>query len=353
MPADHPSIEVVDDVRGDVAAAFASLKEPEPAVTPADGSEGGSPEPDAQTQAQGDRPRDEHGRFAAKTVEQPTAPEPKLTDADPPPANVVQPSPADEAPRGWSADAKAKWSSLDASIRAEVQRRETQTDEAGQRWSQEKRAYDELVAPLEAASRKQGVSARDGLRNLLAAHDYLDRDAPTAIRYLAQRYRVDLAELAKAAPAPQPSSTPQPSPSLDPRIVEQVVDQRLSNWEAHRATEADIATFAQGKEHFGAVKQAMGMAMLTAGQMGQTLDLQTAYDQACWANPEIRAKLMTAQTGQADRQKSERDAAERARRGSISLNGGPSGRVTPPARTYDTVEEAARAAYAEVASRAH
>jgi hypothetical protein len=74
--------------------------------------------------------------------------------------------------------------------------------------------------------------------------------------------------------------------------------------------------------YFAAVRPAMAQLM----QTGVSASLQDAYDHACWAIPEIRARLLQEQRRVeiTQRSKSERDAAERARRAGVSVSGAPS-----------------------------
>ena len=64
---------------------------------------------------------------------------------------------------------------------------------------------------------------------------------------------------------------------------------------------SEIARFAQGKDHFDAVREDMA-ALLQAGR-AQTLD--DAYQMAIWANPATRAALIA-------KQQQEQDAARKA-----------------------------------------
>lgn len=320
---------VSDDVRADVAAAFKAHAEPEtkePEIAAA-GEE--------DETAKADRLRDERGRFT-KAEEAAQAAAPTVTDADPAQVKPAQQSSAVEPPTSWSADAKAEWQKLSPALQQAVAKREAEMSSGQQRWSEEKRNLEETLAPLRAAAQSRGIDERTGLNRLLAADQYLRRDPQGAIAWLAKSYGVDLSKLAS-----------NPQPQADPALVQlhQEVSTLKSTLEQQRAaeTEASINSFKEGKEHFDTVRVAMGRLMMA----GEAATMQEAYDKACWANPDIRAKLIAGQTAAetAARQAKEREAAEKARKGAISINGSPSGTVQPPKQDYETVEDAVRAAF--------
>lgn len=330
-----------DDVRADVLAAFAKLKDepetPEPAAATSDGD--ASPE----------RPRNERGQFTkAEGAEEPAAvaAEP-VPDADPAPDKPEQPSTAAEPPKSWSADVKAEWSKLSPAVQQAVLKRETEIDAGGRRWSEEKRQYDEVLTPVRGLARQHGVDERETINRLLSANEWLERDPKAAITAFAQAYGVDL-----GTPT---NSNAQPQPQADPRIarlhdevtgLRQTIQQRETA-EAASAIEGFAA--APGHEHFEAVKVRMGQLMGS----GQAQSLDEAYEQAIWSDPTIRSQLIAAQTAQAatERRAAEQAAVAKAKAGSLSLSGSPVGTAAPVARQqYDTVEEAARAAYRQLAA---
>lgn len=313
-----------DDVHADVRAAMEALSNPQP----------------TEEAPKAERTRNELGQFAKADVA-PEIEQPKIPDADPVQDKPVKVSSPVEPPKSWSADAITEWSKLSPAVQQAVLKRESEMNEGGQRWSEEKRRYEETLAPVREVAQRNGVDERTGLQRLLAANDYLERDPVSAIQWLANAYGVNLGNIEQTHDRPQ----------VDPVLSQ--LHNRLSSIENtfHQSeaekTQSAIDAFANapGHEHFADVKVFMGHLLST----GQATDMQDAYDKATWATPSVREKLIAAQTAdqQAQRAAKEREAAEKARRGAISVNGSPSLGATPaPKRDYETVEDAVRAAYA-------
>lgn len=320
-----PATEAVsDDVHADVRAAFESLSKPT----------------DAAEAAPTERARDEAGKFAPKDELQQAD---KVSDVDPAEGKPQQPSPAVEAPTSWSADAKAKWSSLDPSIQAEIVRREQNMHEGGQKWSEEKKRYEELVSPVREAAKRNGIDETEGIKRLMAAQDYLDRDPVSALQWLAQAYGVDLQNM---------TATQQARPQADPMLSQ--LNQKVSYLEetlqqqAQKELQAQVDAFKSqpGREHFEEVKKTMGNLLMS----GLAQDLAEAYDKAVWQTPSVREKLIAAQTAnqQSAADKAKQQAAQ-AKKAALSLSGSPTSGAAPvPKQDYETVDDAARAA-----ARAH
>lgn len=323
----EPSAPVSDDVHADVRAAIESLQT-EPAAADS-----------ATDTAKADRERNERGQFSQKADAQLADAKP-VPDTDPNEGKVQQPSNAVEAPTSWSADAKAKWSSLDPSIQAEIAKREKDMNDGGQKWSDEKRRYEETLAPVREVAKRNGVDEKEGLNRLLAANDYLERDPAGAIQWLAQAYGVDLAN---------PSATPPARPQADPMVSElhKKVETLESTLQAQQyeklSNHVEQFKSAPGHEHFEDVREYMGKLFET----GQASTLEEAYETAIWATPSIREKLIAAQTAAQQPRKDQAHLAK-AKAGAISVNGSPVANAAPAQkRDFETTEDAARAAWAQ------
>lgn len=336
---------VIDNPEADVRAAIAELK----AETP--------PETAAATTADAnppvERPRNERGQFikADGSVDPDQSPV-KVPDADPAKANDPQPSTAAVAPTGWSAEAKAEFGKLSPVVQAAVLKRESEINDGGARWSEEKKTLMGHFEPLRAASEKHKQHPAEVLKHLAAANDYLERDPPAAIAWLAKSYGVDLSKLAATPSSPTPTPQPQPDPvvaELKSKVSQ--FEQRFQQQE-QAETNTVIRQFATapGHEHFESVKADMGYLMIAAKEAGRVLTLDQAYEQAVWANAETRSKLMAAQTATSEAARKTREATEKARRGAISVNGAPNGGTPPPPAVNPkaTVEDDVRSAIAQL-----
>lgn len=277
------------------------------------------------------RPRDEHGKFLPKTVEaQATdAPVPETTDADRPAEQAAQPSNAAGPPRGWSADAKAAWAQLPPSIQTEVSRREAEINEGGRQWSEQKRGYEQALAPVQSLSQQYQMPATDVVARLVTVEQRLSdpRQAPQVIAELANAYGVNLTALASGTQQPAARQ----APTIDLNAVRQAaseqVRQELSEAEQQRQTNAQIERFGSEKDaagnpkypHFSdpAVKTRMGR--LLASEDASTME--DAYDQAVWSIPSIRSQLTASMKPQAAAQAQ----VVKAKNAKVSLNGSPRG----------------------------
>ncbi len=339
--ADEPELQTLEtpereSVADDVRAALEQ-------VSKADLGEQLIKEPPAnETESQkADRLRDESGKFvrADKVVAQ-SAPKP-ITDADPAQGNSVAPSSALEVPKTWSAEAKTEWLKLSPAVQQAVLKRETEIDAGGRQWSEQRQAYERVLSPVAELSKANGLSVEDGITRLLTVENRLASDGPNMIRELAAAYGVDLTALVNGTPQPEKQSA---APQFDPNVIPQIIDQRLNEALTERdqitALKQEISTFsaAPGHEHFADVQVLMGHLL----KSGQASDMQEAYDKAVWATPSVREKLLAAQTAQ----NPAKDAnAIRRKAGGVSLNGAPRGQApVNRQQTNGTVLDDVRAA---------
>lgn len=317
---------VVDDVHSDVRAAMESLSQTQEDAAVAD-------------DAPKERSRDESGRFAKAEGADTGDTQQEVSDADPLKDKPEERSPAFEPPKGWSADAKAKWSALDPSIQAEIAKREQDMDTGGQRWSEEKRRYEETLSPMRDFARMNGINEQEAITRFLNADRFLSSNPVEAIKWLAQSYGVDLENM-----------TATQRPQQDPMVAQlrqelSTIRETLTQREVSEVqSQIDAFAKAPGHEHFSEAKTLMGHLI----NSGQAADMQEAYEKAIWAIPTIREKLIAAQTAEAQAKARAQSQVDKAKRGAISVNGSPVTAVAPtPGREFNTVEEAARAAWAQ------
>lgn len=102
---------------------------------------------------------------------------------------------------------------------------------------------------------------------------------------------------------------------------------------------AQIQQFSEGKEHFESLKPVMSHLMLS----GQAKTLDEAYEQAMWANPELRNSLIEQQTKAAEEKARTEAHRQRASTAASSVRG--SSPVSTGAGTPDSVRAAIEAAF--------
>ncbi|MEC9266717.1 MAG: hypothetical protein VX464_11710 [Pseudomonadota bacterium] len=346
--------------------------------------DGGDDMPDlsATMEAAFDRlnqPRDEGGKFASnepqtpvdddehETPEAAKAEEPAATDeGDDPPQTQTETeteptTPAEEAkalephPR-WSEEKRAKFSTLPRDAQEFILASQKESDRAFAQktteLAEERKSIQSLKQvfdPIRENLQRAGVSESEYVKTLVNADRALQENPAQAIAYLAKKAGLDLAKL--AASPDQQQSQPDPVRNLH-RELETFKQQiaREKQEAAHQRVVQDIESFANEKDSKGQPLRPhwadleSDLTVLVAGIRAQHPDmphrdvLQRAYDQAMWANPTVRQKVLEAQEAE---KKAAADAAARKAKGAASANvKGSGGAMKPKPRTIDqTMEE--------------
>jgi hypothetical protein len=234
----------------------------------------------------------------------PVAPElQKAAETVVPKAPVADPAIV-KAPTSWKGTAQAKWEALDPDIKAEVHRREQDFHKGIAGYKRESELFKELdreIQPYAAMLRADNLTPQVAVRDMLNTAYLLKTGTPegkaTTLAQLAQYYSVDLTMLPAVVAKLEAGQ-----PVVDPKIAE--LEQRLAAVTGSIETEkqeaarqqfagvvAETQAFAAKNPHYEAVK--LDMAALI--ESGRAESFQDAYDKAIWANPEVRAALLTEQ----------------------------------------------------------
>lgn len=339
-----------DEINNDVAAALRQLKgeTPEKAETPDEIGEPPETEKPEKT-AKSEKARDETGKFAkAELTEAPekAAPEPKSASKDEPAKVSTQPAPTpfDAPPAGWTPDAKQAWTALKtvlptlppevqasiSAIQAAAVKREQDMSAGGRQWSTEKRQYETVLSPIAEAAQRNGIPVDEGVKRLVAANDFLERDAPSAIMWLAKSYGVDLTALVSNPPAPQPQRF------VDPMVPQ--LNQKVSTLEGQlngflqNQTLGVVESFAKSHPHYSAVENELldliPIVQKSEPGLGHSEILQKAYDRAIWLNPDVRSAMMAEQSAAAEKANADKLAeTERARIAAVTAKAGKSAKA--------------------------
>ncbi len=170
--------------------------------------------------------------------------------------------------------------------------------------SQVAEAYRAAVAPFQAYLASKGVSPPQAVRFLLAAEHQLSTGAPEQkakiLAKLAKDYGVDLDALydvEDAAPvSPEIAQIQQRIAGVERMLAgerQQVVAQ------VQQKAEAEVAAFADEKDAAGnLLRPHLEKVRVTMGRMideDPTLTLETAYENAVWANPNLRKSALAKQ----------------------------------------------------------
>lgn len=294
-------------------------------------------------------PRDEQGKFTraigGNTLETPNVsrestelPTGQKPATDTPAVTPVAETPQqDTAPSSWRKEAVAKWATLDPDLKAEVLKRETDFHKGTETYKQKAAFADEIqrtIAPYQQNFAALGIQPTYAIKTMFEAENMLRNGSPQQKAQLfqkwAQDYGVDLGQM---------------QTNIDPHVAE--LQQKVSNYEAamqHQRFQQEsqaqsqltstIEDFAKNHEHLESVRVQMGSLLAS----GAAKDLQDAYDQAIWTNPDIRATLLAKQ--QEEAKAKARQIAEEAKR-TAATNVRHRGTV-PAAKATGTLDEVLR-----------
>lgn len=277
-----------------------------------------------------ERVRDESGRFAKKTEPEPPKEEPQEAPSEPvaeeKPAEVPQKRP----PSSWKKETQAEWDKLPPHVQEDVLRREADFHrgiEQYKAYAQRAQAYEQALAPYQQTLQELGVPAEQAIGALFKADQILRTSAPhekaAYFAQLAREYGVPLEEI-------------QQPPQVDPAYQQLLNEVRqLRQTEAQREQyriqqeqaqlNSQIAQFAEGKEHFDAVRNDMSILLESnrpefEGKTPQEV-LDIAYDMAIWARPDLRTSLLEQQVKAAEEKARAEAQRLKAKTAAVSVKG--------------------------------
>lgn len=309
------------------------------------------------------RARGPDGKFIkaeSKTVEpKPAAPTQTVAPVAAPtqtqtaaPAQAVQ-TPTFKAPQSWKPEMREKFSSLPPELQAEISRTETEWQKFKGDSGTARRVH-QAVAPFEAEFKAMGADVTQALPGILSTVKALAKgDTQTKARILGQMVTTylgkDEAGLKALAMA---IDTPEQAAAVDPVAIEQRILAQMQQRQEEASIQQALQEFgAEPREFLPDVETVFGAIIRQKRAMGESPSakmLQEAYDQACWATPEVRAVLTQREASRAA--KATQEAANKAKAAAVSVR--PSHVVAPPADTASaTTEDDVRAAFAELSSR--
>lgn len=271
-------------------------------------------------------------------------------------------APAIEPPVSWTPAAKAEWSKLPRLLQDEVMKREADVSRAFEQNAGKVRQSEELSAVLEPVRDQlqlNGISPAQYVQRLSAADRYLQTNPAEAIQWLANNYGIDLHNLtAQQADMdnldPNTAALRQEVMGLKQYIQSEI--QTREQQEKQRAAN-ELEAFrnevgADGKlkhPHMDQLRATMGGLMMAASNVGKTMTLEDAYNQAVYADPTIRAQLTAYEQAKQQRDRSEADAkkAQEAKRVSRTNIKGGAAAGKPTATTLD---EMLQESFAEISA---
>jgi hypothetical protein len=300
-------------------------------------------------------PAPEPATDAAPAEAAPAAPE--TTDQpELPAAETAPPAPSIEPPAAWSADAKAKWSTLPPDVQTYIAQREGEAHKAITQAGERLKGYDGLdavIGPRRDALRATWGNEGAAVEQLFQLSDFATRDPAGFVHWFAQQNRVDLSRL-NTAPAHEAPADPQVAALQHElsTIKSTLTQQQMAQMDA------EIRSFAEAKDaagnptrpHFNDVRTEMGRLM----QAGIAATLDDAYAKAIRTNDAVWAKVQAeqaaarakqAEADEAKRREAQAKAAADAKR-AASVNvravGAVSGSPARPVSMRESMEAVAR-----------
>lgn len=221
-----------------------------------------------------------------------------------------------EAPAGWPQADREMFAKQTPEAKRFLMRRVKELEDGFHKNNQQiapmrrmNEELDEMFKPYDDEMRSLGISRMQAIRELVGMHHRLKQNPVEGLKYLAQVSNVDLNELNGSASAQESTALSQ--------LRQQVTDltSRLEQRERGQANEAMNANMAQvnafadekgpdGKPlrpYFDEVAKDIARRVRAAKLEGEQVTLQQAYDEAIYANPTVRAKLLSAQDAERSR----------------------------------------------------
>lgn len=275
--------------------------------------------------------RDEAGKFASD--------KPVIAESKETPVDVPKPDQEPEytAPNTWKKGAAEKLRSADPEIRAEVERREADFHKGIEGYRQKAQFADVLQAAIQPhmnTLQSLNVAPDVAVRELLQADAKLRYSPPEQKQQyfaeLARAYGVDLGQVANL---PQPDPNVSAMQNRVQQLEGWIQQQSLMGQQQEQAKlNSEISSFSAdpSHSHFETVRGHMAALL----QAGQAKDLNDAYEQAVWANPQTRSSLIAQQ--QADAKAQAVKAAQAAKQAaSVNTRARPSMPVAQPIGSMD------------------
>lgn len=290
--------------------------------------------------AESEAPRDGSGKFTSSEppAEEAAEPEGESTDSAPEEETTQEQgeAPAIEAPSHWSEADKALFEKAPDELKSWMLDRHKAMEADYTRKTQEvaedrkvAQEFKQTIQPYEAIMRSEGATPIQAVTELLNMAYVLRVGTPQQklqlITNTARQFGVDLSQ-----------STAEPE-YRDPQIaaLEADVDglkTKLTSQEMKAAQERAVQIQTQVESfksettpegspkypHFEKLRGTMGDLIRISGQKGQALSIAEAYEQAAWADKDIRQEILSAQQKAAEKKseaerKAKAEAAKKAK----------------------------------------
>jgi hypothetical protein len=276
------------------------------------------------------RPRDAKGRYVRPAKEQAAAIEQPSEANQFAPQQQEPAAPKTQPPTSWSASAKAEFEKLPAIVREAISKREAEVHKGFTSLDEDRnlgKQVKEVVSPYLAMIQAEGGTPATAMKVLLNSAYLLRRGTPqqklALVSQMCSEYGIPVQALTQFASHPRQAPAPVPQQQVQAPISREDIASIVQQEQHRGRLQSEIAAFQSdpANQHFEQVKSHMAHLLLN----GLATDLKGAYEQACWANSEIRSSLMAEQQKAAqDKQRREiQQKSTAARHAGGSVSGGP------------------------------
>lgn len=255
-----------------------------------------------------------------------SAPDGEALDATPV-SDPTAPSASLQAPTSWTTEAKAEWSKLPPKIQEHILKREKDVAKGFEEKGREAnfgKSIRQTLAPHRNDYEASGMNEEQAVKYLTDLHATYKRDPVSygAMIVQAQENPAQFLNAIAQSMGLTISASPQQQGQQDynnPQLMAlqrklSALEQNITTRE-HSELQAQIDTFKTDKEHFEEVKPLMAALL----QGGQAQDLQSAYDMAIHASPNVRQRIFDDQR-KAEEEKRQKDAQSKAAAAKKSAN---------------------------------
>jgi hypothetical protein len=254
-------------------------------------------------EAKAERARDEAGRFTRAQEKAEAKADGKAEEVD----QWAQP------PSALRPEYKAEWAKLDKKWREEIHRRESDFHKGIEPYKTGHSAYErlqkEVLSPYMSRIQASGMEPERFVAEFLQLDHVLAYGTPQqkqqALAAVASHYKLDLSQYAQPAQAQT-----QVNPELQ-RVQQELAELRGTLTQSQTAAQqreqqealSQIGAFRADPKniYFDDVREHMA-ALLNSGK---AKDMADAYEQACWANPNVRTALLKQQRETEEKQRIE------------------------------------------------
>lgn len=306
------------------------------------------------TEGAPERARDEAGRFAKAEADKAAAAAAKAPVDPAKPAETPTPAaPEGDTPGAWKGkpDRAALWNTASPELRKAIADREAEVNAGFKMY--------EGLGPYVREAQANGTTLASAVKDYADIERGLRSNFGEGIKALSERFGIDPRRLGawlQGLPAPGgPPEGPQPTPGarMEHPAGPSLEDVRsiVRAETAAAARETQILAFFDNPKNKHANDVAPQMAAIIRDRVARNepVDLKDVYDEALFVNPQTRQLLLTEERAKMEKERVEKEnaAAQKARRlgASVKPSAGPTqrpnGRMTP--------EQAAAAAWDDVA----